>query len=270
MPETGNQIVKKTMEYPDSPSGYVTLYNYKEPFVPIEKGYGYFGVLLFDGEKDNVQCHLCGTWVHYLPNHLHKEHAMKAKEYKEKVGLRPSTALISETIRKRLVQTHLDIRKKNLKKGVPKTDEIKEKIRQTLKNKTWESQNERGTCPAQILERIRKLADKLGRTPTTNEATFYQTAQEVFGSWKKAVKMAGLIPRKSGEVTEEGRKNQVAATRYSDDFLLSLLHNFIEKNNRLPSGSDFRRKLLPSLRLYYKRFGGLKATMKRLNIVLKE
>ena len=42
------------MEYEEAPSGYVTLYNYKEPFMPYREGYGYLGVVLFDGETDKV------------------------------------------------------------------------------------------------------------------------------------------------------------------------------------------------------------------------
>lgn len=55
----------KVMEYEDSPSGFVTLYNYKEPFMKYEEGYGLKGVLLFDGKTGRVQCHMCGApWAY--------------------------------------------------------------------------------------------------------------------------------------------------------------------------------------------------------------
>lgn len=64
----------KELEYPEAPSGFVTLYNYKEPFMPFtdpdtREGFGYGGVLVFDGVSDKVQCHLCGEWYHALGNH---------------------------------------------------------------------------------------------------------------------------------------------------------------------------------------------------------
>lgn len=94
---------KRQMEYSDSPSGFVTLYNYKEPFMKFEEGYGYLGTLLFDGKTDTIQCHFCGDWFSYLPHHLHKEHSMTAKQYKEKIGLLSSSALISESEREKLM-----------------------------------------------------------------------------------------------------------------------------------------------------------------------
>lgn len=115
----------KVMEHPEAPSGFVTLYHYKEPFMKFEGGFGFQGVLLFDGKTDKVQCHLCGNWMDYLPNHLMREHSMKASAYKDLVGLRQSTALLNEAQREKLIESGLEKRIKNLKVRGKKTEEEK-------------------------------------------------------------------------------------------------------------------------------------------------
>ena len=102
-------IKDKEMEYDDAPSGFVKLYSYKEPFMPFhgagifDIGYGFEGVLLFDGKSDKIQCHFCGDWYDFLPSHIRKEHSIKTSEYKELVGLTSRTALISEKVRTKMI-----------------------------------------------------------------------------------------------------------------------------------------------------------------------
>lgn len=42
------KLPTKEVEYEEAPSGYVKLYNYKEPFMKFNGGHGYQGVLLVD------------------------------------------------------------------------------------------------------------------------------------------------------------------------------------------------------------------------------
>lgn len=183
------------MEYNDAPSGSVMLYNYKEPFMDFVGGYGYEGVLLFDAEEETVQCHFCGDWFTYLPNHLHREHAMSADIYKEKVGLARTSVLIGEKHRAKLIAKGLQKRLKNLS-GVPKgghvSDETKEKIRESLKSINRERQNLTGTCPDQLTERLRQKYHELGYTPGDGQIRGKDTFVRVFGSWKEACERAGV------------------------------------------------------------------------------
>jgi hypothetical protein len=243
-------MTKKEMEYEDSPSGYVTLYNYKEPFMRFEEGYGYLGVLLFDGKTDKVQCHMCGDWFEYLPNHLHKEHNMRAREYKEKVGLRQSTALLNEKQRAKLIENGLENRMKNLRPGVAKTDEEKKKISRTLRRSSMEHKNECGTCPLQILDQLVKQHDKLGRVPTRKEFKSYKALIEVYGTMGRACQIAGLERRKPGV--------NVGSYKYDSNYLLTAIQDFAEKHKRKPSSSDCRRGLLPNHEHYKKHFGSWK------------
>jgi hypothetical protein len=175
------------------------MYNYKEPFMEYTGGYGYQGILVFDGETDKVQCHLCGEWYHALGNHLNKEHNMRANQYKDEVGLRQTTALIGEKFRQKLIANGIQTRMKNLRPGGKLPQATKDKIRSTMKNNTLQGKNERGTCPLQLLDRLQKKATELGRTPTTDEISFIEALRMTYGSYAKACEIIGLEIRKTGQ-----------------------------------------------------------------------
>jgi hypothetical protein len=234
---------KKEIEYPDAPSGYVTLYNYKEPFMPFkyeDTGFGYEGVLLFDGVSDKIQCHFCGDWFQAMGSHLHKEHNMKARDYKEITGLRQTTALVSETLRAKMIANGMSIRLKNLQKGGKKTEEQKEKIRQTLLTLPRQTQNETGTCPKQIIDRLQKRAKELGRTPTTDEITFIQVLRKVYGTYSQACRIAGLDVREEGQVLFNPRT-------ITQEQIVNFVREFWIKNHEFPRFKD-----CPSDRLWDK------------------
>lgn len=257
-------MTKKELEYPDAPSGYVTLYNYKEPFMPYVGGHGYQGVLLFDGESDKVQCHLCGEWFKELGHHLHREHSVKADWYKNEVGLSQNSFLISEKLRSKFVAQGI-AQYKNLKRfaslrrGKKSPRALVEKQRAGLKANPRERQNKNGTCPEQLLHRLRKEADRLGHTPIRRKTTFSRTVIRVFGTWERSIKLANLEYRKVGMRT---------IPKYTDTQLLDFLRDFALRNNRNPSTSDFKRKLLPASREPYKtRWGSWANTLKTAGLL---
>lgn len=251
-----SKIIKE-IEYEEAPSGYVNFYNYKEPLQKYEAGFGYWGALIFDGKTDRVQCHLCGEWLEALnSSHLKLRHGINAAEYKVTVGLNPGTALISESYREKLIAAKLGVHK-NLKnrKGIKHSEETKEKIRQALKANRSELQNLNGTCPLQLIDRMKKLADKLGRTPTHAECTFHETAVKCYGDWKSFIKKCGLTPRKSGHNIKHwtGRR-----TEYTKESLIQELVSFKKRYGRNPSESDFRRGILASESTFVRHFGSVK------------
>lgn len=220
------------MEYEEAPSGFVTLYNYKEPFMRFEEGHGYQGVLLFDGDSDKVQCHFCGNWYHALGAHLHKEHNMKACDYKEATGLRQTTALISESLRDKLIASGLEKRMKNFKKNkFTHSEESKKKISESLKQHPRETQNERGTCPQQLIDRLIILSQKIGRCPTTKEVPFIQTLTKVYGNYTNACLVAGLNPLKPSHTLPK-------APKYTQEQLVAIVKDFYVKNDRFPRFTD--------------------------------
>jgi hypothetical protein len=102
----------------------------------------------------------------------------------------------------------------------------------------------------QILAELKECADRLGRSPTMREfaadkqtTVHPQTVIEHFGSWNRAKRQAGLVPRRF-------------ATR---EELLALLQELGEELGRVPTARDIdeRRGRLPSKSLYWHTFGSL-------------
>jgi Homing endonuclease associated repeat len=101
-----------------------------------------------------------------------------------------------------------------------------------------------------ILAELRACAERLGRSPTMREfvadeeTTMHpQTVIEHFGSWNRAKRAAGLVPRRF-------------ATR---EELLGVLRELGEELGRIPTARDLddRKGAMPSKSLYWHTFGSL-------------
>src|SRR5205814_9602260 len=102
----------------------------------------------------------------------------------------------------------------------------------------------------QILAELKQSAERLGRSPTMREfsadpktTVHPQTVIEHFGSWNRAKRKAGLVPRRF-------------ATR---EELLGLLRTLGEELGRPPTARDIdeHKGQLPSKSLYWHTFGSL-------------
>jgi hypothetical protein len=102
----------------------------------------------------------------------------------------------------------------------------------------------------QILDELRRSAERLGRSPTMREfaadpetTVHPQTVIEHFGSWNAAKRETGLVPRRF-------------ATR---EELVGLLRDLGEGLGRVPTAKDLdaRRGSMPSKSLYWHTFGSL-------------
>src|ERR671924_932130 len=102
----------------------------------------------------------------------------------------------------------------------------------------------------QILAELKECAERLGRSPTMREfaadpetTVHPQTVIEHFGSWNRAKRKAGLVPRRF-------------ATR---EELLALLQELGNELGRVPTARDIdeHRGKLPSKSLYWHTFGSL-------------
>lgn len=241
----------KEIEYEDAPSGFVKLYNYKEPFMKYEGGFGYQGVLLFDGESDKVQCHMCGKWFEQLGGHLIREHNMYASDYKEMVGLFQTTALVSEKVREKLIANGKN--SKNLKIGKKKSNAEKKKISNTLRKNAdvRQRQNIVGTCPAQLLAKLQAEYQLLGQTPrdpkhanrvekkyrkealeSAKRLGARETYVRVFGSWANACEMANIPLRKAGQTIT------VRKSVWTKERAIEWTTEFIDANGRVPMFKD--------------------------------
>ncbi len=103
---------------------------------------------------------------------------------------------------------------------------------------------------AEILGQLTSCAERLGRSPTMREfaddaqtTVHPQTVIERFGSWNRAKRAAGLVPRRFATKEE----------------LLRCLRELGERLGRTPSAKDVdaNRGLVPSKSLYWHTFGSL-------------
>jgi hypothetical protein len=101
-----------------------------------------------------------------------------------------------------------------------------------------------------IVAELKACAERLGRSPTMREfaadeetTVHPQTVIEHFGSWNRAKRRAGLVPRRF-------------ATRAE---LLGVLRELGEELGRVPTAKDLdaRRGAMPSKSLYWHTFGSL-------------
>lgn len=231
----------------------IIFYGYKPPFQKFEGGFGFKGVLQYSRKDQKVMCHFCGLFFRALNNgHLNKVHNLTAAEYKEKVGLKPTSSLIGEETRKKLLERgHNPNHMQELRKAQEKRRERKEKGLPDLQSghkMRLEKKNERGTCPEQLLDRIRDAVKKIGHTPTMeefiklNEGRFYGSIRNTYGTWTNAIKKLGL---------------ETHHVSYTNEELLEAMRNFYKVHKRTPKWSDMERGLLPGTTAYYKRFRGL-------------
>lgn len=255
--------------------------HYKEPLTEIKNGFGYYGCLLSSTDGEKVQCAICGGLYGELSKHITPKHGITAREYKEKYGLAYSTALISEKIRESRKQTTLVwVEKMKRQHGADwrmylRTMGQKGNLarRTTAQPRlTLESKNKRGTCPDQLLDRIIKVKEEIGHTPSKDEfiaATgtqrYVHLIYKTFGSWTGAVSKAGLRPKPNmGNLTERVGNQQ--KPYYEDEELLEYLRIFYEQNNKIPTETDCRRGMIPPSTTYARRFGSLVIARERAGI----
>lgn len=256
----------------------LTLKNYKEPLRPVENGFGYYGAILVTLDGEGIQCHICGEIKQSLAGHIWGKHKIKAKPYKKKFFLAYDTALVSENHRKKLQQNQIDWWNSL---NEEQQEFYREKSRLAIEAMNGkrvahgqkiklETKNKRGTCPDQLLAKILEAKTFYKRTPTQQEFVEFCGTQRykhliytTFGSWKKAVEMAGLELAK-------GKSSVPKKKQYSREELLEYIVVFYKKHKRPPTESDCRRGLLPGGDVYRRRFGSLPKAKAEAGIVEKK
>lgn len=227
---------KTYTEYEESPSGSIYFYNYKEPLMKFEEGFGFEGALVYAENTDQIQCHFCGGWFDILGHHLHKEHNMTARDYKKKVGLNISTALISEKHRALLIRKGLEKRVKNLRSPKSVSKETRAKISATLKENRAEKKNQNNTCPEQLLERLVKKYNELGYTPSPKrDIPFREALCRTYGSYENACKLVGIPYRKPGLTRKSGLN-----LKWTRDAIVKQVIRFYQENGRLPKAKEYK------------------------------
>ena len=245
-----------SMEYEDAPSGSIIFYNYKEPLMKFEGGFGFDGALIADEKTGQIQCHFCGYWGETLQHHLKKEHNMTVGEYKDKVSLNTTTALISEKFRANLIARGLEKRMKNFKKNPYKhTEATKARIRATRMEGRMEAKNGTNTCPEQLIERLIALYNELGRTPKIHtEIMFKEALLRTYGSFKEACRIAGIPYRNPGQTV-------TPHTKYTEENTVDFIYKFYLGHNRLPKGKEIETGRYNAIK---SRLGGMEAIKRKV------
>ncbi len=205
MPYYPKKIVLNKIKY-NSPSGFVNVGKYIPPFEKVKKGFGYMGVIVEDYESGKLQCHICGEWLQMFNSHLAQTHKMTSNEYRKKFGLSISTALRSKKLRLNQSAVMIKLMKEHPERfnnkfshnGFGKGNSYAGNRKG--KQKAEETVNKYGVCDLQIMDRILKLRDKLGKTPTLIDikkeygAGFVGHIHKRYGSYIKLCHENGMIP----------------------------------------------------------------------------
>lgn len=108
------------------------------------------------------------------------------------------------------------------------------------------------TEPDVILDDIRRVADKLGKSPTAKEMIEHgdysqRVCHNKFGSWNKALRAAGYSPNRKYRLTDQD--------------LLDEIDRLAEKFGRPPSSGEINHVGKYSKCTYLERFGGWEETL---------
>lgn len=229
----------------------VALYAEKAPYV--QSGASLQGVLLLDPRADLVQCHECGEWFQSLPEHVWKIHKMRTSDYKHKHGLLRHCALVNERIRNALVSA-------GNREAAKRGPGFYLEMRRRAKAASWikpagiahgpyhAARNRKGRCHAQDLNELKVLAARIGRCPSNEEliqANLHPAALEYrFNRKIKEILFLAGLAREERSV-------------FTPELLAELLRDFYVSYQRLPSVSDFKRRVLPSPRTFRRHFGSM-------------
>ncbi len=228
-------LIKKTL--PQNPNIEVFVPDYKEPILPVEGGYGWYGLQSYN-EQGQLMCNECGVFRNALSLHV-REHKLSVKQYKIKYSLMSKTKLVSEDITNKF----RDIAKKN--HSLDKTPEVTRKAviamlkaRREKKGKPLplEFLNKQGTCPAQCLSRLIAISCIEGDKPTVRQIRNHDSSLEGllisrFGSLNKARQIVKLMPN-------------IAEPVYTRRMIIEDMIGFYRKYHRWPLRKDYDSGLM--------------------------
>jgi DNA-binding CsgD family transcriptional regulator len=251
--QSGDEAVAEVPEWV-SIRGVVYPGHEKAPFV--KSGYGALGCLTYQPDEDLLQCHECGQFVPNLAWHARNEHEMSAGVYRVTHGLRRITPLVNHQISEMYRVARIrptggrdpakaERRKPDRKRG--------RRGGPDLNSLKYELRNQRGTCHAQLVSRIKELMHD-GQMPTWAEL-------RKVGIHKKSVFYAFNVT----SIEELGAKlNLVSPSANAEqvkNYLLEAIRDFYVQRGFLPRYSEFGMGALPARSVFKKHFGSVRASM---------
>ena len=243
-------------------NGKTLLYKQKAPFVA--SGMSIQGGIEYDAEEDKLRCHECGEWFKSLGPHIWQAHGISGRDYKSKHALMMGSSLVNENMRLIASRTMAAMNSADPEACRKRISNLLNRGRGSRVHRLRaELRNERRTCPAQLLADIRKLASKLGHTPSQTELSQAKMSGrsaclalnvKTIGA---VVSLAGLVPNGSSHFL------------YTPEVLIEILRDFYVSHGRLPrQRTDHNRGLLPSCPTFRRAFGSMKQAFRAAGLGL--
>lgn len=238
------------------------LVGYKEPLTKVTNGFGFYGTIAYDETERHTQCHICGYFFENLHMHIAKKHEQTTREYKLKFGLPITISLRAPKSKSYQWETWHGLDEDKRKKVLDQLNAARDrKMPEKIVGKSLYKKNLEGRCPDQLLDKIMKLKDKLGRAPSQNEfvaeygSGFLGSIRLTFGTWNEAKRILGLSARPHGGERE-----------YDPETLLDMLRNFQKEKGREPMSSD-TKGILPSGNTFRRHFGSFTNAKKEAGVI---
>lgn len=190
------------------------------------------GALQEDPEK-GLRCPVrgCGKYVHLLGAHLSSTHRAigGASAVRNILSIQPTAGLISTAMRRKLAAVLRKTREAGkiaTPKALPTIEQrvvMEKRRKQSLS--TIGSKNLRDTCDAQLPNRLRLHAARLGRTPRSKEVEpqLRKAVEKVYGSWNNALAAADLA---------------INRRLWSHDDVISCFEQWVIRHGRMPTWDE--------------------------------
>lgn len=239
------------------PDTEANLRPYKEPLLPVEGGFGFYGAIAQNKEKTHIQCHICGFFFPSVGAHANKIHGVDGKEYRETYQLSRTTSLASDTVQAVYRAATLNQAEATKEKRVALFKSMSREFRQQQQHgtkKSLERKNKEGRCPDQLIDKIVRLAEKIKRTPRKRDFIaeygegFWHSVYDTYGGWNNAVRIAGMQP------SNVGGAHRVT---YDYETVVDLVREFYRVEGRVPRATDIGKGIIPSKQVIRRLFGGV-------------
>lgn len=174
-----------------NPFGGDSVWTYKAMPPFVRSGVGAEGVLFHSSDFRRVMCHDCGEWFEFLGQHVRCHGG--AESYKQRHGFRRADALAGMALRMELIRRGRErlepLGRAHRFNGLQSGPGGARRSKALL--------NERNICDAQLLEDLRELVIRLGRSPVLAEcsgfgrrtAYVYEISQKV-APWLESQRLA--------------------------------------------------------------------------------
>ena len=238
------------LELPQGTKSY-NLYKLHPPFRKLVNGHGYPGVVLERISDGKLQCHLCGSWLDNLSNHILYEHKIKVKEYKRKFGLRHKDSLVHKKIKEQLSSfskntMNIEQLKKASIQGIKVRQENKtqhkiNKSKAMLQVKrSLAYLNEKGLCPDQINYRFDIVRQQVRRQPTkqdlrNHDDPLYTRIKQEYGTIDKYLRSRGTLPEiKKSIIRSRGTLPEIKKSIIDINLIAALRKIYLKKGRIAP------------------------------------